>query len=132
MVLSFASLSPKVPPDRYALAAFMAGAGILHFTHTATFASMVPEALPAPDLLVYVSGLFELALAAGLLIARTRKLAAWGLIALLVAVFPANIGMALNPERGLVGIPLAIPEVLLWLRLPLQFVLIAWAKRHTR
>lgn len=124
--------SPRPPLDRYALAAFITFAGVLHFTHAQTFASMVPESFPAHELLVYVSGVAEILLGLALLLARTRVLAAYGIIALLVAVFPANISMALHPERGLVGVPVQIPELLLWLRLPLQFVLIAWAFRHAR
>jgi uncharacterized membrane protein len=124
--------SRPVPSDRYALAAFVAGAGILHFTHTATFAAMVPTQLPWPELLVRVSGVIEIGLGLGLLSARTRVLAAWGLVALFIAVYPANISMALHPERPMVGVPIQPTPLLLWLRLPLQFVFIAWAVRHAR
>ena len=71
--------------------------------------------------LVYVSGVFEILGGLAVLIPKTRKLAGIGLIALLIAVFPANINMALNSQN----FP-NIPNTLLWLRLPLQFVLIGW------
>jgi uncharacterized membrane protein len=117
-----------------ALSALMMTMGVLHFTHAATFASIVPDYLPAPLLLVYVSGVFELLLGAALLPEPTRPLAAWGLCALYVAVFPANVHMALHPELPLSGVPDHMrPSPLgLWLRLPLQAVFIAWAYRYTK
>jgi uncharacterized membrane protein len=119
---------------RAALSALMMTMGVLHFTHAATFASIVPDYLPAPLLLVYVSGIFELLLGAALLPEPTRPLAAWGLCALYVAVFPANVHMALHPELPLAGVPDHMrPSPLgLWLRLPLQAVFIAWAYRYTK
>lgn len=114
---------------RWLLAAFMTLAGLNHFLSPALYVGMMPEVLPAPLALVYVSGIAEMAGGLGLLPRRTRKLAAWGLIALFVAVFPANVNMALN------GLPLgerAIPLWALWARLPLQIVLIAWAHLFTR
>ena len=81
----------------------------------------MPPYLPWHQFLVYFSGALEIVLAIGLLIPRLTSLSAWGLIALLIAVFPANVHMALHPDL--------FPEfnpTMLWLRLPLQFVLIAW------
>jgi uncharacterized membrane protein len=66
---------------------------------------------------------------------RTRVLAAWGLIALFVAVFPANVNMALHPELTIVGAPAWLPKptaLASWLRLPFQFALIYWAYLYTR
>jgi uncharacterized membrane protein len=77
--------------------------------------------------LVYLSGAFEIVLGAALLVPRCRRMAAWGLIALLVAVFPANIHMAVNPEL----FP-AYRPVMLWARLPLQMVFVIWAYWYTR
>lgn len=114
---------------RWLLAVFMTLAGINHFRSTATYVGMMPAVLPAPVALVYISGIAEMACGLGLLHRRTRKLAAWGLIALLVAVFPANINMAVN------ALPLgdqAVPQWALWARLPLQLVLIAWSYWFTR
>lgn len=111
------------------LAAFMTLAGINHFVSPAVYVGMVPAELPAPLTLVYVSGVAEILGGLGLLHPRTRKLAAWGLIALFLAVVPANINMALN------HLPLGdrpVPQWALWARLPLQLVLMAWAFLFTR
>ena len=109
---------------RAPLAALFVATGTLHFTHPEPFVAIVPDALPEPRALVHASGIAELAGGIGLLHRRTARLAGWWLIATLLAVFPANIGMALAPERH----P-GIPEPLLWLRLPLQAVLIACVHR---
>jgi uncharacterized membrane protein len=106
---------------RAPLAALFVGTGTLHFTSPEPFIAIVPDALPAPRALVYASGVAELVGGIGLLHRRTLRPAGWWLIATLLAVFPANIGMALAPERH----P-GIAEWALWLRLPLQAVLIVW------
>nr|WP_269446192.1 hypothetical protein [Gloeobacter violaceus] len=106
------------------MSAFVIVAGTLHFLIPAPFIKIVPDYLPAHALLVYVSGFFEILGGIGLLIPPFRRAAAWGLVALFIAVFPANINMAVN-DIVLDGIP-HIP-LLYWLRLPFQAVLIAWA-----
>jgi uncharacterized membrane protein len=108
--------------SRALLAALFLITGTLHFVLTAFFARIVPPQLPNPVLLVQVSGVCELLGAVGLLLPAVRKAAVYGLIALLVAVFPANIYMAVDAHDFHRFAP---PEVL-WLRLPLQFALIAW------
>ena len=112
--------------SRYALALLFVGAGVLHFLRPATYLAIMPPALPAPLALVYVSGFFELVGGLGLLPARTRRLAGWGLLALLVAVFPANVYMALIHEQ------LHIPGWVAWGRLPLQLPLLWWVWRVMR
>jgi len=114
---------------RVPLAGLMCTAGVMHFVQPAPFVRIVPDYLPSPLALVYVSGFFEILGGAGLLIPRVSRAAAWGLIALYVAVFPANINMALHdiPFGDMPPSPL-----LLWGRLPLQLVLIAWAWTYTR
>ncbi len=110
----------------WALGALFVVAGLLHFVIPGTYVRVMPPYLPAHRLLVLVSGFFEIAGGVGLLVPRLRRAAAWGLLLLLVAVFPANIHMALHPEVVGSGVPLWA----LWLRLPLQFVLmaaVAWA-----
>jgi uncharacterized membrane protein len=111
------------------LAVLMVAIGVQHFRDPQPFVRIVPAALPAPLLLVHVSGFFEVLGGVGLLFARTRRAAAWGLIALYVAVFPANVNMAMHqlPAGDVV-----VPPLLLWLRLPLQAVFIAWAWLFTR
>lgn len=109
---------------RYLLAFLVTFAGITHFTSPESFIRIVPAYLPSPALLVYLSGVFEILGGIGLLIPRLRTVAAWGLIALFIAVFPANINMAIHQ------IPFGdapTPLWLLWARLPMQFVLIGWA-----
>ena len=111
---------------RLLLAVVMIIAGALHFLAPVPYARIVPAALPAPLALVYLSGFFEILGGLGLLVAATRRWAAWGLVALYVAVFPANVNMAVH-HIGFDG-----PPWVLWARLPLQGVLIAWAWWFTR
>jgi uncharacterized membrane protein len=110
---------------RLLLAVAMIGVGILHFVNPDPFVKIVPSALPAPLTLVYVSGFFEVLGGAGLLVPRVRRAAAWGLVALYVAVFPANVNMAVHHISFDDAHP--FPPAALWLRLPLQIVLIALA-----
>lgn len=129
------TVSPKPSLPRTILAGIMVAMGVLHFTHGETFASVMPDYLPWHLPLVYLSGVIEIALGLGLLSERTRSLAAWGLIALFIAVFPANINMALNPDMPIAGLPPDLPHppaIALWLRLPLQFVLIWWAAQYRK
>lgn len=105
-------------------------AGILHFLIPAFFDRIVPPWLPGwlpgPRALVHISGLAELAGGIGLLFPATRRLAAWGLLALLVAVFPANVFMLMDARAHGVS---AIYEAGLWIRLPLQPLLMWWVWR---
>jgi uncharacterized membrane protein len=103
--------------------------GITHFIVPEQYARIVPPQLPYPFELVYISGFFEILGGIGLVTPFVSVAAAWGLIALYIAVFPANINMAVN------SIPLdGIPHIpwLYWARLPFQAVLIAWAYWYTR
>lgn len=128
---AYAEPLAAAPPSRVKLvlkvilAALMVFAGVMHFVRPEPFVKIVPAQLPSPLALVYVSGIFEILGGVGLLIPRTQRLAAWGLIALYIAVFPANINMAVHHISFDDASP--IPEAALWLRLPLQGVLIAWA-----
>jgi uncharacterized membrane protein len=96
--------------------------GLLHFLRPRMYEAIMPRYLPAHRELVYASGAAEIAGGAGVLHPRTRRAAGWWLIATLIAVFPANVEMAVNAERFR-----QFPRALLWLRLPLQGALIAWA-----
>jgi uncharacterized membrane protein len=98
-------------------------AGGLHFRWPDTYVKIVPPLIPWPRAMVYISGAAEIAGGFGLLLPPVRRLAAWGLVALLIAVFPANIYMALDHVQ-ITANPLS-PWVL-WSRLPLQFMLIWW------
>jgi uncharacterized membrane protein len=112
---------------RYFLAILFAFAGVNHFINPAFYLKIMPPYLPWHLALVYLSGLFEIVLGVLLLIPACTRLAAWGLIALLIAVFPANIHMAMNHEL----FP-EYSELALWVRLPLQLVLIALVYWYTR
>ena len=112
---------------RLLLAALFITAGGLHFVLTRTYVSIMPDYLPAHTLLVQISGVCEMLGGVGLLLGFSRVVAAWGLVALLVAVMPANLNMALHPERW----P-GFPVWALWGRLPLQLPLIYWAWLYTR
>jgi uncharacterized membrane protein len=112
------------------LAAAMVAVGIAHFVAPEGFVRIVPAFLPVPLILVYVSGFCEMAGGAGLLLPRTQRAAAWGLIALYVAVFPANINMAIHHIQMNDQTPM--PVAMMWLRLPFQALFIAWAFWFTR
>ena len=106
----------------------------MHFVVPELYVQIVPPYLPFALGLVYVSGVAEAVLGVGLLFERTRRLAAWGIIALLVAIFPANLYMATS-DVVIQGAPEGIAdpsEASRWGRLPLQAVLIAWAWWYTR
>ena len=96
--------------------------GALHFLRPRMYEAMMPRYLPAHRELVYASGVAEMAAGAGVL--AGRRLAGWWLIATLIAIFPANVEMAVHAERFR-----RVPEPLLWARLPVQALLIAWAYR---
>jgi uncharacterized membrane protein len=111
---------------RWLLAAFFAVAGLNHFREPPVYLGMMPPWLPRPAVLVAVSGAFEVLGGIGILVPRARRLAGWGLIALLAAVFPANLHVALMGHMPGFGFSPAV----LWLRLPFQAVFAAavwWA-----
>ena len=111
---------------RWLLAAGMVLAGVMHFVRPERYESIVPPYLPWPAALVAVSGVCEIALGLLLVVPQTRRFAAWGLVALFVAVFPANVYLYQHQEL------LPAPPLLHLLRLPLQAVLIWGAYRYTR
>ncbi len=109
------------------MALFYLAAGANHFVNSTFYLPMMPPFLPAPELLIAISGVAEIALGLGLCWRRSRRLAAYGVIALLVAVFPANVYMLYTGGAGY--------HFAYWglvARLPLQLVLIYWAYTQTR
>lgn len=118
-------LQQNSPPLRV-LPALLAGAGLLHFVRADVFVRIVPAWLPAPRLLVAVSGVALLAGAAGLCVPATRRAAGWGVLLLLAAVFPANVEMlrAARAAQASAGW-----QAVLVLRLPLQLLLAWWVWR---
>ena len=114
-----------------ALAAFFATMGTLHFAIPRSFEAIVPPGLPAREA-VAVSGVAELAGAAAVLHPGSRRFGRWWLLGLLIAVFPANVHMAVNPEQ-IRGLDLRrVPRWTLWARLPLQPLAMLWVWRATR
>jgi uncharacterized membrane protein len=110
------------------IARFFAGpvmtiAGINHFVMTRAYERIVPDALPQPTMLVYVSGVAEILGGLGSMHPRTRRAAGWLLVATLVAVFPANVYMALNADE-FESIPGG--QTSLIARLPLQALFLYW------
>jgi uncharacterized membrane protein len=111
-----------LPPSFYV-------AGALHFIKPGAYLKIMPPYIPWHVAMVRVSGVFEILGGLGLLASETRRAAGWGLIALLIAVFPANIYMATNPiDAGAAS----IAPVLRWGRLPLQLLLVLWLLWCTR
>lgn len=109
---------------RILLAVFFCAAGAMHFIRPELYLKIMPPFIPFPLAMIYISGFFEILLGAMVLPARTRRLAGWGLIALLTAVFPANIYAAFHPEI----IP-SLPVWVFWARLPFQAVFMVWVWR---
>ena len=104
-------------------------AGVMHFVIPRTYQRIMPPYLPRHRELVYASGVAEIAGGLGLMPRRTRRAAGWWLIATLIAVFPANLHMALHPD-DFPGVPGG--KVSLWARLPVQAVFIAWVRGAMR
>jgi uncharacterized membrane protein len=95
--------------------------GVVHFTHTGFYRPLMPKFLPAHDLLIYLSGVAEIILGIGVLFPQTRSVALWGLIAMLIVFLIVHINMLLPSNQ------LGISPWILWLRIPIQFILIYWA-----
>jgi uncharacterized membrane protein len=106
---------------------FFIAAGINHFVNPKFYLAIMPDYLPAHQELVDASGVAEMLGGAALLHPATRRFGAWWLIATLVAVFPANVHMALHPERYT-----KIPRAGLHARLPVQLLFIAWVRGAAR
>lgn len=108
-------------------ALFFVVAGANHFIDPPFYLKIMPPYLPWHYELVIISGVAEVILGIALLIPKLSRLAAWGIIALLIAVFPANLHMIMHAE-----LYPDIPVVALWIRLPIQGLLILWAFWYTR
>lgn len=114
------------------LAGFFGFAGAMHFVIPRSYEAIVPPSLPRQREAVAVSGVAEIVGGAAMLGRGTRRFARWWLLGLLLAVFPANVHMALNPEQ-VRGLDLnRIPRWALWARLPLQPLAMLWVWRATR
>ena len=111
------------------MAAFYVANGLYHFVNSDAYLDIIPDFVPGPLAVVYFTGLAEIVLGVGVLFPSTRVMAAWGLIVLLVIIFPANINVAVNNLAFLGEEP---KPLLNWLRLPIQAVFIGWAWWYTR
>ena len=109
------------------LAAFFINVGIDHFVNPDFYLSIMPPSFPLHIEAVYISGVFEILGGIGVLIPKFRRFSGWGLVALLIAVYPANIYMAISPDT----FP-DIPVSALYFRLVLQFIFFYWAYSVTR
>ena len=132
-ILSNISISLKLPLGfwkklvLFGLATFFIYFGVDHFINPDFYLSIMPPSFPLHEEAIYISGFFEIVGGVGVLIPRFRKIAGWGLVALLIAVYPANIYMAITPE--------AFPDIqveMLYFRLVLQFLFLYWAYSVTR
>lgn len=113
--------------SQYFLGVLYILAGVNHFLNPEVYLQIMPPYLPWHLGLVYASGVFEILLGALVLVSRFTKLAAWGIVLLLLSFVPVHLHMASNAEAFA-----NIPSIILWLRLPLQVALMAWAYWHTR
>lgn len=121
-------------PLLYVMGIIYVIAGVMHFVVPELYVQVVPPAFPLALELVYLSGIAEIVLGLGVVVPRTRRVAAWGIVALLIAVFPANVymatsGVVIEGVPGGSGDPSALVR---WGRLPFQVVFVLWAWWYTR
>lgn len=115
-----------LPWDQYLMGLIYVLAGLNHFRQPKLYLKIIPQYLPNPSLLNKLSGAAEILLGVLVCISGVSKFAAWGIIILLIAVFPANLYMFQNEKAAL-----GLPKWIRLLRLPLQLVLIYWAFKYT-
>lgn len=116
----------SLPWHLYLMASLYILAGVNHFRNPKVYLKIIPPYLPSPVLLNNISGLAEILLGVGLCIPMFSKSSAWGIIALLIAIFPANVYMLQNESASL-----RLPKWVRIIRLPLQLLLIYWAYQYT-
>lgn len=116
----------ELPWHLYLMGMLYLVAGINHFRNPRMYLKIIPPYFPNPKLLNYLSGIAEIILGIGVCIPMFSKISAWGIVALLIVVFPANLFMYMNKSAGF-----GLPKIILLLRLPLQIVLMIWAYYYT-
>ena len=116
----------------WAMSAFYVLSGLNHLVNPDFYVAIIPPELPEPEWLNVFAGLAEITLGVFVLEPRVRALAAWGIIALLIAIFPANLYVALENVGLPDGQPGAGNAVVNWIRLPFQALFVAWAWWYTR
>jgi uncharacterized membrane protein len=117
----------KRPFFRILLGNIFVIAGLFHFFKSDFYLHAMPPYLPYPEILVFMSGVAAVLLGVFVIIPQTSRFAAWGIIVFLILVYPVNFHMASHPDL----FP-TIPARLLWMRLPLQFVMMAWAYQYAK
>lgn len=115
-----------LPWHQYLMGTLYLLAGINHFRNPRLYLKIIPPYFPDPKLLNKIAGIAEIILGIGLCIPQFSPVAAWGIIALLIAIFPANLFMFTNKKAGM-----GLPKIILFIRLPLQIVLMVWAYYYT-
>lgn len=118
--MNFKNISACVMGTCYVLA------GVNHFIHEDFYVKMMPSIVPLPREMVWLTGIAEIVLGIGVFFASTRKTSAWGIIVLLILIFPANINMALHAAEW------DFSPTGLYLRLPVQLLFLAWACWYTK
>ncbi|MGN7809412.1 DoxX family protein [Flavobacterium sp. 22076] len=116
----------NLPWHLYLMAILYILAGFNHFRNPGMYIKIIPPFFKSPKLINVVSGIAEIVLGILLMFSLTTQYAAWGIIALLIAIFPANLYMFQNKKAGF-----NLPKWILFVRLPLQLVLIIWAFQYT-
>jgi uncharacterized membrane protein len=114
------------PWHLYLLAGLFIVAGLNHFRNPRLYLKITPSYIPFPNIVNYIVGFLEIFFGILLLFSDYTKLAAWLIIILLIAIFPANLNMYQNEE-----VSLGLPKWVRFLRLPLQFALIIWTYQYT-
>jgi uncharacterized membrane protein len=115
-----------LPIDQYILGIIMVAAGMFHFVRPQLYIRIMPPYFPAHSTLVLLSGIAEMVLGFMLLNPETQQLAAWGIIIMLLLFLTVHIHMLRNEEASM-----KLPKWVLWLRIPLQFLLIYWVYQYT-
>ena len=117
----------------WSLGVFFTAAGIMHFVNTPSYLAMMPPYIPFHEFCVYASGVCEIVFGIMVLIPRTRKIGAWGIIATLIGVYPVNIHHALSGGISHPDLPTFFENATIaWTRLPFQFVFMYWAWIFTK
>ena len=116
----------ELPWHLYLMGIIYILAGINHFRNPRLYVKIIPPYFPNPKLLNNISGIAEIILGIGICIPALTVISAWGIIALLIAIFPANFYMFTDKKAGM-----GLPKIILLLRLPMQIVLIFWAYYYT-
>jgi len=117
----------SLPWHLYILATLFIVAGLNHFRKPRLYLKITPSYIPFPNFINYLVGFLELTLGILLFFSDYTKMAAWGIIFLLIAIFPANLNMYQNESAAL-----GLPKWVRFIRLPLQFALIIWTYQYTK